>query len=381
MVKSLIIICSVILVSLIMASPGLKRTGKVQVKETDRVPADSFAYPDNSNPETESDWVSLLEKQFALIEKDLNGNLGVYVKHLGDNRSLSYRADDNRYLASTIKIPLAVAVLQKVEAGEISLQDELVLWESDFVDGAGDLLWQMPGTKYTILSLMERMIQNSDNCATDMLFRLVGEEELNEMVRQSMVSEGLNHITSILQVRHDAFSEFHENAAKLTNMDILYVNSTRSHIERLNRLVSRLAVDENDLKTGTISDAFEQYYERRLNSGNLRSMGLLLERLYTGELLSAGHTRLLLDIMEGVTTGERRIKAGLTGDFSFAHKTGTQIRRTVNVGIIYPAGSATGFPIIVAASVEKTDDLTEAERALEAVGRSLSRILIGGDGS
>jgi beta-lactamase class A len=321
-------------------------------------------------------WVYELEQLFGQIDENMSGNLGVFVKYLGDNRSLSYNADHNRYLASATKIPLAIAVLQKVESGELSLDDELTLMESDFVDGNGDLLWQKPGTKYTIAALMARMIQNSDNCATDMLFRLFGEEEINLRIRQTMIPEGLSRMTSILQVRHDAFSEFHENAYRLTNMDILYVNSTRSQPERVNRLMNRLSLNEDELKVKTLSEAFERYYERKLNSGNLESMGLLLERLYMGELLSEKHTGFLLDIMGGVTTGDRRIKAGLAEGYHFAHKTGTQIRRTVHVGIIYPNTLETGYPIIVAASVEQSDDLGEAEKALEEVGRSIARILM-----
>jgi beta-lactamase class A len=265
-------------------------------------------------------WIYELEQQFGKIEQNMSGNLGVFVKHLGDNQSLSYKADHNRYLASTTKIPLAIAVLQKVEAGELSLNDELTLMESDFVDGSGDLLWQKPGTNYTIAALIARMIQNSDNCATDMLFRLFGEEEINLRIRQTMIPEGFNRMTSILQVRHDAFSEFHENAYRLTNMDILYVNSTRSQPERVTRLMNRLAVNEDEMKVKTLSEAFERYYERQLNSGNLESMGLLLERLYRGELLSEKHTGFLLEIMGGVTTGDRRIKAGLAEGYHFATK-------------------------------------------------------------
>jgi beta-lactamase class A len=324
----------------------------------------------------DASWVCDLKEQFSRIENNMSGNLGVYVKYLGDNRTLSYKADEYWYLASTTKIPMAVAILQKVESGSLSLDDKLVLQESNFVDGAGDLLWQKPGTEYTIASLMERMIQSSDNCATDMLFGLIGEDELDLRIRQTMIPQGLNRITSILQVRYDAFSEFHENALGLSNMDILYVNSTRSRTERLQRLLERMSVYENELKARTIEEAFELYYERRLNSGNLESMGLLLERLYAGELLSDKHTRLLLDIMKGVTTGERRIKAGLGEGWNFAHKTGTQIRRTVNVGIIYPGDNRSGYPIIVAASVEKTDNLIEAEKALEEVGRVLYRALM-----
>jgi beta-lactamase class A len=321
-------------------------------------------------------WVNELHEQLIQIEKNLNGSLGVYVKHLGDGRTLDYKADHNWYLASTVKIPLAIAILQKVEAGNLSLDDELILQESDFVDGNGDILWQSPGTRYTITTLMEKMIQDSDNCATDMLFRLIGEEELNKRVRQTMISEGLNNITSILQVRHDAYGEFHENARNLSNMDILRVNSTRCPHERLNRLLHYMSVTEDDLNARTIEEAFERYYERMLNSGNLQSMGLLLERLFTGELLTREHTHLLLDIMKGVKTGDRRIKAGLPAGYIFAHKTGTQIMRTINVGIIYPYDSENGHPIIVAMSVEKIDDLSKAEKAFEDVGRLIAYTLL-----
>jgi beta-lactamase class A len=313
--------------------------------------------------------ISDLESKFALIEKNLDGNLGVYIRHLGYDLTLSYKADQTWYLASTVKIPLAIAILQKVESGELSLDYELILQESDFVDGNGDILWQQPGKKYTVGILMKKMIQESDNCATDMLFRLVGEEELNYRISNSMITHGFNHITSILQVRHDAYCELHENALFLTNLDILYINSTRSRAERLNRLLQNLSITKEELNAGTIEEAFDRYYERRINSGNLESMGLLLERLYKGELLSADNTRYLLDVMEGVTTGDRRIKAGLPEGCRFAHKTGTQIRRAVNVGIISPEN---GKPIIVAVSIENIDNMAIAEKAFEEIGRSIA---------
>jgi beta-lactamase class A len=48
------------------------------------------------------------------------------------------------------------------------------------------------------------------------------------------------------------------------------------------------------------------------------------------------HTALVLDAMERITTGDRRIKAGLPAGVSFAQKTGTQISRACNVGVVHP---------------------------------------------
>ncbi len=314
-----------------------------------------------------------LQEQLAAIEHNMNGTFGVFVKNLADNSTLGYNTDQYWYLASATKIPMAIAILQNAEAGELSLDDEIVLIESHFVDGAGDVLWHQPGTRFRISFLLEKMIQYSDNSATDMLFGLIGEEELNRRIRETMVPEGLGRITSILQVRLDAFSEFHENAVNLSNMDILHVNSTRCRIERLDRLMARMSVGENDLNAGSIAEAFERYYRRNINSGNLEAMGFLLERLYNGELLSEDNTRYLLNVMAGVRTGDQRIKAGLPDGFRFVHKTGTQISRTVNVGIVYP-GDDKGYPLIIAASV-KSDDLREAENALKEIGRIMSGVM------
>lgn len=311
-----------------------------------------------------------LQEKMGQIDEETPGNLGVYIKNLENGQIVNYNADRLWYLASTVKIPLAIAILQKVEKGELSLDDELTLDESDKVDGSGDLIWQEPGTTYTIETLLSKMLKNSDSTATDMLIRFVGADRLNRQIRENMVSEGLEPITTILQVRYDAYGEMHENAANLSNLEIISLKGVVPLSERLNELLRLLSIDENDLQAPTIVEAFERYYERRLNSGRLDTMGLLLERLLEGELLSEEHTGLLLDIMEGVTTGDRRIKAGLPEGTRFSHKTGTQIGRACNTGVVYPQNGEK--PIIVATCMEKHLAVREAEEAFEKIGRSLA---------
>lgn len=321
-------------------------------------------------------WVSGLMKQIAIIDENVPGTLGVFIKDLDDGNVLSFNAEDYWYLSSTIKVPVAIAVLQRVETGELSLDDELTLRESDKVDGAGDLLWQEPGSKHTIASLLEKMIKNSDSTATDMLIRLIGEDEFNEQIRKKMVQEGFNHITTILQVRYDAYSEFHENISDLTNMDIIYAHSTFSRQERLNRLLEKMSISENDLDATSIQEAFERYYGRGLNSAKLESFGLLLERLYNRELLSEEHTEYLLEIMEKVTTGDSRIKAGLPQGTRFAQKTGTQIESACNAGIIFPKDNNGNRPVILVVCLENFGNINEAEKAMEITGRMVTETLL-----
>lgn len=318
-------------------------------------------------------WETELEDQFKQIDDEFSGNLGVYVKHLGNGTTINYDADRHWYLASTVKIPIGIVILQKVEDGELSLDDELVLKQSDFVDGSGDLLWQEPGTSYTILELMRRMIRDSDSTATDMLIRLIGEQELNDHIRERIVSDGLEPITTILQVRYDAYGEIHEATANLTNMNIIELKGVTPLASRLDELLRILSITEEEIYVNTIPDAFELYYLRRLNSGTLESMGVMLERLADGEYLNDENTEILIDIMKSVTTGANRIQAGFPEGTAFAHKTGTQIGRACNMGIVYPLNDAD--PIVVAACAENYNDLPEAERVLEQVGRLVTENL------
>ncbi|MFW6099941.1 MAG: serine hydrolase [Bacteroidota bacterium] len=319
----------------------------------------------------QDNWPDRVEEQLVRIEDKMDGELGVYVKNLADGQELKFNSDEKWYFASTIKIPLGIAILQKVEAGELSLDDELTLQETDFVDGSGDLIWQKPGKKYTIRELLIKMIKNSDSTATDMLIRLLGEEEFNEQIREHMVSKGINHITTIMQVRYDAYSEIHDNIQNISNMDIIRANSTDTRTERYNALLEMMKIDRNDAKVGSIEEAFERYYERKLNSGKAEAMGTILERLYKGELLNEAHTDFLLNVMKGVTTGDRRIKAGLPREVKFFQKTGTQVRRACNMGIILPDGKPEEA-IIVVTHVKGYNFLSDAEKVLENVGKLLS---------
>ncbi len=326
-------------------------------------------------PPTEECWIAGLKEQIALVDEAMPGSLGVYIKNLGDGKALSYNSEYDWYFASTTKIPLAIAILQRVENNELSLDDELILRESDYVDGNGDIKWQKPGTKYTIATLIEKSLQDSDNISTDMLIRLIGEEELNKQIQQKMIAEGINPITTILQVRHDAFSEIHKNALNLTNMDILHVNSTRCRQERLNRLMQLMAVNETELYANSIEEAFARYYQRGLNSGKLESMVLLLERLHRGELLSEEHTNYLLHVMENINTGDRRVKAGLPEGIRYAQKTGTQIESATNVGIIYP-GEEGKQPIILAINVRNFNQSSVAENTMKIIGQLLTETFL-----
>jgi beta-lactamase class A len=304
------------------------------------------------------------------------GELGVYNKTTGERAALHYQSERPWYLASTVKIPVAIAVLQRVEDGDLALDDKLTLKASDYVDGSGDLLWQEPGTRVSIRSLLEKMLVNSDSTATDMLIRRLGEEALNAQIHDRMDVSGFGPITTLLQVRYDAYGELHPAVKRLRNMDFIELKASPFPDERLQTLLSKLGVTAATLQSAGIPEAFEKYYALRRNSAPLQSFGRLLERLNAGELLSPTHTNFMLGLMEKMVTGEKRLKAGLPPHVRFAQKTGTQHGRICNVGLIHTESQAHvsgDRAVVVAACAEKFGQQREAEAALAAVGEALAK--------
>lgn len=310
-------------------------------------------------------WQGPLEAKLAELDRAAPGELGVYVKRLKDGAVVSYQSARPWYLSSTVKVPVAVALLKKVESGQLSLSQQLTLQRSDYVDGAGELQRTKPGTKFSVRSLLERMLVHSDSTATDMLIRLIGVDYLNDFL-----GDGFGELTTILQVRYDAYGELHPKATRLSNTDFIEFKRARDYKERVGVFAGRLGLKRDDLVAQTIEEAFERYYRRGYNSSTLDAYGELLEKLVKGKLLNPEHTKMVLGFMEKITTGERRLKAGLPRGTEFAQKTGTQIGRICNAGVVNPSGDA----VVVIACVEKFTNQANAEALLKSVGSAMAGI-------
>ncbi|WP_166254723.1 serine hydrolase [Marinobacter salicampi] len=318
----------------------------------------------------DEDWQSTLKQDIEKIDESFPGELGVYIRHLGDNRTVAHNADRDWYLASTIKIPLGIVLMQRAENEDLDLEQKLTLRAGDYVDGTGDLLWVEPGAQYSLEELNKRSIEDSDSTATDMLIRYLGEEAFNDQVTELM-PEGFGPITTILQVRYDAYSEVHPDVSVLTNRDFIDLKTVNTGNARYEMLLEKLGISKAQADAKSVQEAFERYYKRGINSGNLEAFGQLLERLVDGELLDDSHTERLLGYMAGITTGDNRIAGGLEDDVRFAHKTGTQVARSCDIGVLNP--QVPDQAVVVAVCAEDYDALSDAEKAYQAVGKALTR--------
>jgi beta-lactamase class A len=124
-----------------------------------------------------------LQRQIETLIKGFNGQIGVYVKNLRTNRTVSINADTIFPTASMVKIPILLGVMDKIDKGELQYHQELVYKDSLLYAGV-DILGSFKNNEKTELSkVMMLMLTMSDNTASLWLQSLAGGgKRINEIL-------------------------------------------------------------------------------------------------------------------------------------------------------------------------------------------------------
>lgn len=269
---------------------------------------------------------------------------------------------------------MALSVLQEVEARKGSVQQQLVLTEDDKVDGSGAVVWQPVGSRYTIESLLKRMLEQSDNTAANMLVRSIGVDTLNRRAK-AMMGDGVGPLTDFSQIRYDVYAELHPDARKLKHIDLVKIAGAPMGPQRVAAFRRTMSLDEGDLKVRTIDEAYERYYQREQNSATLVAYGGMLEKFVKGELVSPRHQQLLFIDMKFDRYDNYRLEAGLPRTVKFIHKTGTQFERACHMGVIHPQDGGRNA-IVVATCAEGLDENKLAGQMFEQIGRAITQTML-----
>lgn len=326
----------------------------------------------------QSVWQGDLNARMAAIEEFFNGELGVYVQNLATGEAYSWQADTPWYFASLVKVPIAAQVFAERQAGTLALDERITLARSDFVDGAGPVIWHDPGTPISIRYLLEQMITVSDNTASDMLIDRVGLDAVNTRAHIMVAESGgrpedLGPITRLVGVRQGVYGQLHPGAQALGGMDFIALRQHRL-TQRPAALARLLGVNPSSLLQPDYDHAFDAYEATGENVGTLRAYGDLLASLYSGAEsgLNADQRQALLDVMQRTRSGEQRLKAGMGDAINFAHKTGTQHRRSCDAGIATRHDEhASAGPWAIVTCSRGPLAVSDHERALARVGEAL----------
>jgi len=120
-------------------------------------------------------------------------NTGVFIWDYNTGKYVDIKADEAYPTASIIKLPVLFQLFRRSEKGLINLNDKITLENYYVTEGSGYLQYSPLGTKRDYRQLINLMIQESDNTATNMLLSSIG--GMNELDRE-MKNWGLK-VTSL----------------------------------------------------------------------------------------------------------------------------------------------------------------------------------------
>jgi beta-lactamase class A len=114
-----------------------------------------------------------LRRTLDSISDAHHGVVGYAVHNLDTSERLTRRGDEPFPTASLIKVPIAVAVMDQVAKGQLSLDDRMTVLRIEKVPGAGLLQFLHDGVEITVRDAMWLMLTISDNTATNLLLSRV----------------------------------------------------------------------------------------------------------------------------------------------------------------------------------------------------------------
>lgn len=116
-----------------------------------------------------------LQQQLTDLVKGFNGDIGIYVQNLSNNKVASINADTIFPTASIVKIPILIGIMHKIENGQLDYHQRLTYTDSLFYSEGDDILSAFKDSATIELSkVMMLMLTISDNCASLWLQGLSG---------------------------------------------------------------------------------------------------------------------------------------------------------------------------------------------------------------
>jgi beta-lactamase class A len=288
--------------------------------------------------------------QATRLEAQLKGVIGVSVRHLEGGEAFSVRGQERFPMASTFKVAIAGTVLTQVDRGATRLDDMIGVTERDF-DETGPIAQSVrhPGVSLSVANLIELMLTQSNNNATDRMLSLAGgPPEVTAWLRAAGV-RGIrvdNTVNGIL----DKFYGFPAGAA-----------AYETFLERYR------TAEEREAASSALNPAFEDDPE---DTATPDDMAELLSQLFGGTLLSEQRRTFLREVMERCETGLSRLRGLLPAGVVVADKTGTIGGAVNDVGMItLPEGRGR---LVIAVFTKKSAIAAFAsrERCIAEIARS-----------
>lgn len=298
--------------------------------------------------------LSRLQREVERLSTLAQGTVGVGMIHLESGRELFINGAESFPMASTFKVPVAVQLLSRVDAGTARLDSMITLTPQDLHPGSGTLsnLFDDPGVSLSLRNLLELMLLISDNSATDLVLKAAGN---GPSVNQRLAALGVRGIS----VDRPTIALI----ADAVGVSDLGPEATWT--------LKGFSAKARAVTPDQARAAAEAFYRDRRDTSTPEGMARLLQKVWRREALSPAMTDLLLDIMLRCETGAARIKGLLPPGTEVMHKTGSLgIGVTNDVGIIrLPDGA--GHVVLAVYIKQSRADVATQERTIAQVARAV----------
>ena len=289
--------------------------------------------------------LSRLKAELVKISKDVKGQMGLYMKHVESGKEVAIDADKIYPLGSVFKLAVMMEVFRQVDEGLLDMNEKLTLESRNYCIGSGILQYLTPGLEMTIRDLVTLMIIATDNTASEMLWKRVGIQRVNMLIRDLGLAR-----TSIYLPWREGFlltmgkGPFKDKTAQeaarkwkgisdlermkiLNDIDTQYANLS---IEDFRREYENLYGMKEEKKF-KIQREYDQVFD---NLGTPREIGAMLEKILQGEGASSSSSKEMLAMLMRNPSGSTHPQF-LSDDVMVAAKTGITAGTANNAGIIF----------------------------------------------
>jgi beta-lactamase class A len=290
-----------------------------------------------------------ISQKIEKLSQGLAGRIGFAAQEIGGDKVIAFNGDETFVMASAYKIAIVTAVLDRVDKGELSLDQMVEITPEMMIVGQMALAetFVHPGLQLSVANLIEVMITESDNTATDTLMGLAGgPAAVTENLRRLGITDfRVDRLTG--EILRDVYG-----LPGLATPDVI-AEAYRSRPELVTTAYDRNLDFEADPRDHATPLAFLQ----------------LLLAIDSGKAMSAESRDFLLDVMSRTRTGAGRLKGLLPRGTPVAHKTGTTGGVANDVGYItLPDGRR--FAIVVFTNSSETPE-PDRDRAIAEIARTL----------
>jgi beta-lactamase class A len=214
---------------------------------------------------------------------------GMFFMEVETGNYLDINGEKSFSAASTIKLPILMALFQAVDAGKVRM-DETLTVRRDLITGGSGELQNSPGAKLSVLQTATKMIAISDNTGTNMIIdRLGGKAVLNRQfknwgLRKTVINrllgdfQGTNTTSPADLVRLSALLAKHQLITEASRSKVLDILNQTENRKLLPAGLGKGAAIAH--KTGTLGRLIGDAGIIEMPNGKLYLAGIFVKRSF-----------------------------------------------------------------------------------------------------